>query len=140
MLYLTGCIPKKPHLRQLLLDNDFGSLVTPFSVRTPPSDEWVWAADNGCFASRWTEKVWLDWLDSKSNPSSALFATVPDVVADHSLTLERWYQYAPMVIERGFKPAFVLQDGAKLEELPFDTMGSLFIGGTTEYKLSREHC
>jgi hypothetical protein len=136
MLYLTGCIPAKPELQQQLLDNNIGALLTPFSQRSTPSADWPWAADNGCFAERWNEKTWQTWLETKEQPQSALFATVPDVVGDHAGTRKRWDEYAPTVIKAGYKPAFVLQDGVIVNEIPFDTMGALFIGGTTEFKLS----
>lgn len=112
-------------------------MLTPISQRNAPTREWIWAADNGCFSNRWEEKTWIKWLQSFANPAEALFATVPDVVADHQQTLERWKQYAPSVKDMGFKPAFVLQDGAT-EELPFEEMGALFIGGTTQFKLSHK--
>lgn len=136
MLYLTGCIPKKPELQRLLLNNSIGAMLTPFSQRNAPSTEWAWAADNGCFAERWDERVWLNWLRVKQHPESALFATVPDVVADHAATLERWGRYHATVTDAGYKPAFVLQDGVILNEIPWAEMGALFIGGSTEFKLS----
>ena len=43
MLYLTGCIPKKPELQRLLLEESIGAMLTPFSQRSIPSSEWVWA-------------------------------------------------------------------------------------------------
>jgi hypothetical protein len=138
MLYLTGCVPKKPHLRQSLLDNGFGALLTPYSVRSAPNNQWPWAADNGCYSDGWEEKVWDTWIHSRPEPYTALFATVPDVVANHEATLDRWHQYAPTVINAGYKAAFVLQDGATIETLPMNEMGALFIGGSTEYKLSDE--
>ena len=138
MLYLTGCIPAKPDLQQQLLENNVGALLTPYSQRHAPSADWAWAADNGCFAERWQEQKWLNWLSSRTDPATALFATVPDVVCDHNATLDRWQQYASVVQGLGFAPAFVLQDGATLETLPMAEMGALFIGGSTEYKTSDE--
>lgn len=136
MLYLTGCIPKKPELQRILLDESIGAMLTPFSQRSIPSTEWAWAADNGCFAERWDEKIWLNWLRSKQHPESAIFATVPDVVGSHAATLERWGRYHSTVTDAGYKPAFVLQDGVVLDEIPWDEMEALFIGGSTEFKLS----
>ena len=137
MLYLTGCIPSKDELRSLLRENGIGAMLTPFSQRSCPGG-WPWAADNGCFASRWTEAVWFSWLRSKEDPGSALFATVPDVVGDHSGTLERWWQWHAAVADLGYSPAFVLQDGLVPSEVPWDQMGALFVGGTTDFKLSED--
>jgi hypothetical protein len=138
MLYLTGCIPSKPALQADLLAAGIGALLTPFSQRHTPSTDWLWAADNGCFASRWDEQTWFRWLQSKSNPASALFATIPDVVADHQRTVKRWHQYADQVQQLGYKAAFVLQDGASLRTMPMQQMDALFIGGSTKYKLSED--
>ena len=61
---------------------------------------------------------------------------MPDVVASHAGTLERWGRYHSTVTDAGYKPAFVLQDGVVLDEIPWDEMEALFIGGSTEFKLS----
>ena len=135
MQYLTGCIPSKPHLRDALVQNGIGALLTPFSQRIAP-DGWTWAADNGCFATRWDDRTWMTWLASKADPETALFATVPDVVADHRGTMDRWHHWHQAVTDLGYRPAFVLQDGVVTDEIPWDQMGALFIGGTTEFKLS----
>ena len=113
-------------------------MTTPYSVKKRPSCEWQWAADNGCFSNRWQSDQWLKWLSSIPNTSSALFATVPDVVCDYRATLFRWSLYWQQVKELGFKTAFVLQDDATLKTMPINDMDVLFIGGSTEYKLSRE--
>lgn len=133
MVYLTGCLPAKQHLREALERHGIGLLATPYSQRLVP-DQWIWAADNGCFGCKWDEQTWLRWLDSK--PRTALFATVPDVVASHIETVKRWNRYGNLVRGMGFKAGFVLQDGAR--ELPWDEMDALFVGGSTEYKLSEE--
>ena len=138
MIYLTGCIPKNNQMRDLLLAEGFGIMTTPFSIRTRPSLDWQWALDNGCFSNRWEEALWLRWLDKHTDRASALFATVPDVVSDHSATLERWEKYSEQVKGLGYRTAFVLQDGATIETIPMKQMDALFIGGSTKYKLSDE--
>jgi hypothetical protein len=138
MIYLSGCLPSNPEMQTTLHSNGIGLMLTPFSQRNAKNSphKWVWAADNGCFAEKWDEKVWLSWLQSHETPSEALFATVPDVVADHDLTVARWGDYHATVSSLGYKPAFVLQDGAVMETIPWETMGCLFIGGSTDFKLS----
>lgn len=66
---------------------------------------------------------------------AVLFAVVPDVVGDHEATLGRWMDYAS-VVRPYFPPAFVLQDGATMDTIPWSEMDALFIGGSTEFKLS----
>lgn len=138
MIYLSGCLPSNLEIQKALQDNGIGMMLTPFSQRSTKASpyQWSWAADNGCFAERWDENVWVSWLKSFGNPKDALFATVPDVVADHDKTVERWNHYYKTVADLGYKPAFVLQDGAEEATIPWETMGCLFIGGTTEFKLS----
>lgn len=135
MLYLSGCIPAKEHLQHELHNAGIGAMLTPFSQRHAPA-HWTWAADNGCFATRWDATTWLNWLKSKHAPETAVFATVPDVVSDHHATLLRWEQWFPVVKDLGYKPAFVLQDGAKIDDVPWDELEVLFIGGSTDFKLS----
>lgn len=138
MQYLTGCIPSKPELQTNLLNAGIGALLTPYSQRNTPNDHWTWAADNACFNNKWEHHKWFTWLESKQNPDTALFATIPDVVANHHETLKRWEQHWKSVADMGYKTAFVIQDGATLDTIPIEQMDALFIGGTTEYKLSTE--
>jgi hypothetical protein len=138
VIYLSGCLPAKPELQNLLTNNDCGILLTPFSQRSTPSPEWAWAADNGCFSSRWNYETWSSWLATRPQPGKALFAVVPDVVANHKQTVEQWQQHHTFVQNLGFKAAFVLQDGATYDTIPWHQLDCLFIGGTTEYKLSQD--
>lgn len=98
-------------------------------------NEIVWAADNGCFArpELYTDDGYLAWLDAL--PRNALFAAAPDVVADWSATVSR---SAPMLARikcLGFPAAIVLQDGASIETIPWSECDSVFIGGSTDWKL-----
>ena len=139
MLYLSGCLPSNQSIRQLLLDNNIGLLLTHVSQRNLPTDDrWIWAADNACFSSKWESSSWLRWLEKKNNPQDALFATVPDSVADHKKTLEMWPQWLRRVTDLGFKPAFILQNGCIPDEVPWDECEAVFIGGSTEWKLGIE--
>jgi hypothetical protein len=63
-----------------------------------------------------------------------MWATVPDVVGDHAATLARWDQWARPVIDLGFAPAFVAQDGCTVETIPEDA-AAVFLGGSTGWKL-----
>ncbi len=140
MFYLSGCLPSKPEIRQLLLDNNIGLMLTHISQRhQPTNDNWVWAADNACFNGKtWDSIAWLRWLGSKSNPSKALFATVPDVVGNHTETLVKWPLWSKQVKELGYKTAFILQNGCTPSEVPWDECDAVFVGGDTDWKLGRE--
>jgi hypothetical protein len=138
MIYLSGCLPSNTDRQKELHEAGIGLMLTPFSQRgfRNSTHKWHWAADNGCFAEKWNEQTWRTWLVQLPNPHESLFATVPDVVANHQETVEKWGHYNKIVSSAGFKPAFVLQDGAEDKSIPWEEMGCLFIGGTTEYKLS----
>lgn len=136
MIYLSGCLPSNPEIRQQLNEYGVGILLTPYSQRVLHGGNWIWAADNGCFASRWNQKIWLDFLETRPNPETALFAVVPDTVGDPTSTTQKWGQHHQTVRNLGYKPAYVLQDGATSDHLPWDEMDALFIGGSTQYKLS----
>lgn len=94
---------------------------------------WPWAADNGCFSSNWDAGRWRSWL---WRTTGSLFAVVPDVVADAAATRSLWDQWAPTVLEAGHLPAYVLQDGQDDVAVPWDEATAVFVGGSTEYKLS----
>ncbi len=140
MLYLSGCLPSKPSIRQLLLDNNIGLLLTHVSQRNlPNNNDWIWAADNACFTGKtWNSSTWLRWLEKMPNPHDALFATVPDSVADHQKTLQMWPQWFQRVKDLGFKPAFILQNGCTPDQVPWDECDAVFIGGSTQWKLGME--
>lgn len=111
-------------------------MLTPVSQRNAPDRSWHWAADNGCFSAKWEHDQWQRWLLTQPQPETALFATVPDVVADHKATLERWKQFMPIVKQSKYKAAFVIQDGATIESIPWSELDAIFIGGSTKFKLS----
>lgn len=136
MLYLTGCLPARPDLfRALEESGDVGLLITPRnSYPTKPVNAWPQAADNGCFSPTWDAGEWRDWIVGVRR--DVLFATVPDVVADWRGTRARWDQYAGELAE--FRRAYVLQDGQPANAVPWNEAGAVFVGGTTQYKLSAD--
>jgi hypothetical protein len=97
---------------------------------------WPWAADNGCFSAAWKADEWLTWL--RRQRRDALFAVVPDVVGDHHSTRQRWDEWGAIVDNLGFRPLYVLQDGQPIDDVPWDECGGVFVGGSTDYKLSYE--
>lgn len=132
MLYLgTGSVPARA---DVIASGLIGYLASPNAGNKIPAGV-TWAADNGCFnAKTFNVDEWVDWLDRQ--PRSALWATVPDAVGDHAATLELWHQWAPVVRDLGFRPAFVVQNGcASLASVPNDAF-AIFVGGDTRYKLS----
>lgn len=136
MLYLTGSLPARPDLfRALETSGHVGALLTPRNhYPSKPLERWHRAADNGCFSSDWDAGEWRDWIVSVDR--SVLFATVPDVVADAAGTRRRWDEFVSHVAD--FRRAYVLQDGQRSDAVPWDELHAVFIGGTTDYKLSAD--
>lgn len=127
MLYLSG-----------VLRSDLPVMLTPRMGQRPFSGQ-IWAADNGRFNSphEYTDHKYLTWLAGMP-VASCLFVTAPDVVGDASATLLMSVPMLSQIRALGYKAALVAQDGLQDLEVPWDNFDCLFIGGTTEWKLS-EH-
>ncbi len=138
-MYLTGSTNAKLEAR--LVEIGVGLMVTPESGYRPEriARYPAWAADNGCYAKgeRFDAQRWLDWLERhRQFAVSCLFATAPDVVADAKATWERSTEFLPQLREMGFPAGFVAQDGLESLEVHWDAFDCLFVGGSTEWKLS----
>ena len=90
--------------------------------------------DNAAF-SNWCEESYLKMLDKWADAIIPIeWVTLPDVVGDAHKTNQlfgEWYEKVSL------PRAYVAQDGAEDLELPFAYFKCLFIGGTTDWKLSR---
>ena len=90
--------------------------------------------DNAAY-SNWCEDSYLKMLERWTDSSIPVeWVTIPDVVGDATGTrnlFEEWHERVSL------PRAFVAQDGAEDLELPWDHFKCLFIGGTTDWKLSR---
>jgi len=128
MMYLSGKYVPNPAIGSLFTYNGF--------LRKQLDD--VWAADNGCFcqADKYSNEGYLAWL-SKRDPTDCLFAVAPDVVGDSEATKERAYPMIPKIQELGYRAAFVLQDGETVDGIDWDLIDAVFVGGSTEWKLSQ---
>lgn len=116
-----------------------GRLCTPSGGSLPRSGSW--AADSGCYTlgERFRLEAYLAWLERMSPYAErCLFAPAPDVVGDHGATLARSLPVLPVIRALGYRAAFVAQDGASAETLPWAEFDVLFIGGTTGWKLGVE--
>jgi hypothetical protein len=133
MIWL-GTSPHEPGVKRMLDRHDIGLLCQPVSHL--PQAGWIWAADNGCFSDKWDADRWLSWLHRPMPRAGCLFATVPDVVANHRETMRRWDTWSPVVHATGFPVAFVAQNGSEDGGIPWDEVDAVFIGGDTEWKMS----
>lgn len=95
-----------------------------------------WAADNCVFTGAFDGDRFLAWLAAlEKYRASCLFVVVPDVVGDAAATLAAFAEWAPKL--SGWPLAFVAQDGQEnLEFPPAAAWSALFVGGSTDWKLS----
>lgn len=99
----------------------------------------AWGADNACFTQpdQFSLPRYLAWLtEHESVRDRCLFATAPDVVGDAAATLARSLPVLPQLRALGYPAALVAQDGMEHLALPWADFDVLFVGGTTDWKLS----
>lgn len=109
-------------------------------VRTPGGGSFVEGAkfcvDNGRFGKGWPgAEKWWEWVTSHP-VEDCLFVVAPDVVGDAEATLAESAEWLPRIRAAGYPAALVAQDGLENLDVPWDEFDCLFIGGTTEWKLS----
>lgn len=145
LLYFTGV---SNELTRAARRSDLGLLGTPAGSTWRQREHYPagWAADNGCFVDlakpgSFNAAKWLAWLE-EAGPVDCRWATLPDVVGDAEATWRRSLPYVEPVRALGYPIALVMQDG--LENRPgmfmemLDAADCLFVGGSTEWKLSEE--
>lgn len=138
MLYLTGSGSRE--VRSLIRRGAaLGMMLTPRSETNYHGG--AWAADSGCFNAKTYvgDQAYYAWLQRRrGDAETCLFVSAPDVVGDHAATLARSVPWFPRIRALGFPVAFVGQDGATVETVPWGDFDWLFIGGTTEWKLGAD--
>src|SRR5262245_9690309 len=115
-----------------------GHLITPGNWNTDSIDRALpRAIDNGVF-SGFDADAFRGCLDQWQGEPGCLFVVCPDVVGDARATRALFDQWAGTIRGSGFPVAFVSQDGQDALPVPWDNFDAWFIGGSTEWKLSRE--
>ena len=109
-------------------------LLTPLTrfKRQYPNDNY--AIDNGAF-SNFDPNTFRTLLAREiNNKDLCRFVAVPDVVGSAMRTREAFEHW---VIRLGSWPlAYVCQDGQETVNIPWEDITAIFIGGTTEFKMS----
>ena len=110
---------------------------TPLMGNTPDPTWPYWAIDNGCYTKpeKHNDDDYLATL-RRLVDLSPMFATAPDVVGDATATLVRSVPMLAKIRATGVPAALVAQDGLTADMVPWDAIDWLFLGGTTEWKLS----
>jgi hypothetical protein len=114
-----------------------GLIATPAGA-TPPWPGVAWCADNACYADHYPgDDRYLAWLGRHaSRAATCAFATAPDVVADAAATLARSAPMLDRIRAAGYPVALVAQDGLEHHPVPWADFDVLFLGGSTDWKLS----
>lgn len=121
--------------------NRLATLYSPTSYTQPCGDPYV--LDNDRFSvwskgNKWDGGKYIEFLDrmTEITPYPPMWAAVPDVVANPHSTLIWWDKWVHQILERGFEPALVVQDGMTPSSIksvtPYPKV--LFVGGTTDWK------
>jgi hypothetical protein len=121
------------------LDRDrLGLLLVPDAGNSPQvalSLGLPWAADNAAF-SGFRPKAFCGLLARVSGHPDCRFVACPDVVGNAVETLRLFQTWAPILRALGLPVALVGQDGLEQLDIPWQQMDALFIGGSTDWKLS----
>lgn len=142
MILLPG--NTKTFKRAVKLNPDyFGWLITPRRVLASTAVSIPgarWAADNECYAlgDQFDSDVYIKMLDRYSKWSgNCIFATAPDVLGNVRATLDKFEYWRQVINGMGYPVALVGQDGLENEVVPWQSFDALFIGGSTDWKLSQ---
>lgn len=119
-----------------------GDLISPNGIAQFTPYPWLpYIIDNGAYSVWAAGETWTAVQTDKflatcnrllKSPVKPSFIVVPDVVCDASLTLEKWYEFSPLLKKYGVPLAFVVQDGMTIDLLP--DCDVVFIGGSTKWK------
>lgn len=98
---------------------------------------WRWAADNDAY-SKWDAGRYRQMLDGIHGLPGCLFVTAPDVVGDAKATLALFEEWYDELVACWQPIALVAQDGLTVDQVPWQRIDALFIGGTTEFKMGAD--
>lgn len=144
--YFTGTAHDERTLEAAERRNDLGVVVTPktqeYIERHGPFPSIM--VDNGAFqGSGFNGKRFLGTLDRiEANPDAkkkVYFVIAPDTPFHAKETLEQFDEWADEIHARGLPVALAAQNGMEdmIDQLPWDKMDVLFIGGDTNWKTGK---
>lgn len=116
------------------IGRECGELLTPLTFR-----KWkgtTYGIDNGAFANFNATDFRSLLKRMEPDRKDCRFVAVPDVVGSARRTVEVFEHWYPEL--RTWPLAIVAQDGAADLPLPWSRVAAVFIGGSTEFKLSTE--
>lgn len=142
-LIVSGAMPTMERLAQLPESPAvLGHLWTPATANSLARQDRTgleWACDNAAFGDQWSTEAFQAAVFDKIAVLTAgkgrppLFVPAPDVVGDSKATAIMFEVWEPTLALAGVPLAFVAQDGAERQMLPWDRFSWLFVGGTRTY-------
>lgn len=125
------------------LDPGIIQLRTPLTGYAKGFDTQPWVMDNGAF-SNFDEFAFSRMAQDGMYDPYCKWIAMPDVVGNHERTLELFFEWKEKLCshyipcrDRFKKWAFVVQDGATIDTIPWDDIVAVFLGGTNRMKRSR---
>jgi len=125
----TADVPKMPAV--------IGRLYEPRGRNAFADDGRPWAIDNAAFSGFDEGAFWTLLGRLHDHRRSCLFVAAPDVVGKAAETLVLFARWSPIIRRMGYPVALVGQDGLTMDAVPWRDLDAVFIGGTTEWKLSQ---
>lgn len=101
----------------------------------------LFGIDNECFTREFDGERYCRFLKRVMEihgSKHCLFATAPDVVGDAVATWERSEQWLRIIRGIGLPAALVAQDGIESTNIQWGSFDCIFVGGSTEWKLSQD--
>lgn len=134
ILFISGATKT---MQKLKGHPNLGVLMTPRSGNSQKTKEgFIWGVDNSAFTN-FDEKKFFN-LIKKIKGQDCKFVACPDVVGDAKQTLDLFFKWNKIIKNFNLPVALVLQDGMRVDDIPFEMIDSIFIGGSTKYKLGEE--
>lgn len=122
-----------PQVRDAMRAGLLDQIVTPAAGNPVTEGVTGWCADNGIYSRAYPgDGRFLEWLAGHPSPERCRFAVAPDVVADHTATLERSWPMLRRIRALGLPVALCAQNGATADDMPWDYLDVVFLAGIVE--------
>jgi len=123
-----------------LTPDRYGWLLSPARTMTVQGTYGLkWAIDNEVYTGKYHPSKWkraLIRIKAAHGTRHCLFVVAPDVVGDGIKTLQQFDVWEDHIHNLGFPVALAAQDGMQNLELPWTRFDTLFVGGSTAWKMS----
>ena len=113
-------------------DYEIAQLLTPLTMYSDRGGKY--AIDNGAFAGFDAKKFRSLLIRQESAIGRCVFVAVPDVVGSARRTLEVFEHWSELLCK--WPLGLVMQDGIEDLAIPWRQISAVFVGGSTEFKLS----